>query len=141
MGDTFFKGSCLCGSVTYELRGEAVRFYHCHCQRCRKASGTGHASNIMVKAGEFSWLSGESLLKRYKVPEAERFYTHFCSECGSAMPRQVPELGAGVVVIPAGSLDHDIDLSPQARIFWDSRSNWSCSDKELPAFAEYPPQK
>jgi hypothetical protein len=134
-----FKGSCLCGSVQYELSGEPMRFYHCHCRRCRKASGTGHASNIMVKPDQFSWLSGEELLRRYKVPEAERFYTQFCSQCGSAMPRLVSELG--MIVIPAGSLDHEVDLKPQARIFWDSRSEWSCSDKALPTYAEYPTDK
>lgn len=131
-----FKGSCLCGSIQYELEGEPNRFYHCHCQRCRKASGTGHATNIMVKPENFSWLAGESMLKRYKVPEAERFYTHFCSECGSAMPRDVPEIGA--IVIPAGSLDHDIPIQPQARIFWDSRTNWSCSGDGMTTYAEYP---
>ncbi len=131
-----FKGSCLCGSVQYELSGEPKRFYHCHCSRCRKATGTGHASNIMVKADTFTWLNGETLLKRFKVPDAERFFTNFCSECGSAMPRIVPEIG--MVVIPAGSIDHDISLEPQARIFWDSRKDWSCSDDTLPVYAEYP---
>jgi len=131
-----FKGSCLCGSIQYELSGEPVRFYHCHCQRCRKATGTGHASNIMIKPDSFKWLAGESLLKRYKVPEAERFFTHFCSECGSAMPRDVPEIGA--IVIPAGSLDHDISLRPEARIFWDSHTEWSCSGDGIKTFAEYP---
>lgn len=138
MSQMTFKGSCLCGSVTYELRGEAKRFYHCHCQRCRKASGTGHATNVMVKPDEFHWLSGESLLKRYKVPEAERFFTHFCMECGSAMPRQVPELG--MIVIPAGSLDHELEMEPEARIFWDSRSAWSCAGDAIPVHAEYPEQ-
>jgi len=139
MDQMTFRGSCLCGSVQYELTGESKRFYHCHCQRCRKASGTGHASNIMIKPASFNWLSGEALLKRYKVPEAERFYTHFCSQCGSAMPREVPEIG--MVVIPAGSLDHEISIEPQARIFWDSRAEWSCSGEKLPVFAEYPPAK
>ena len=131
-----FKGSCLCGSIKYELTGEPMRFYHCHCQRCRKATGTGHASNIMVKEETFKWLSGETLLKRYKVPEAERFYTHFCSECGSAMPRDVPELGA--TFIPAGSLDTEISIKPEARIFWDSRVEWSCSSDDLTRYSEYP---
>ena len=39
MGDIALSGSCLCGSVAYELQGDARRFYHCHCERCRKASG------------------------------------------------------------------------------------------------------
>lgn len=131
-----FKGSCLCGAVSYELSGEPKRFYHCHCQRCRKATGTGHASNIMVKTESFKWLSGVEKLKRYKVPEAERFYSHFCSDCGSAMPRDVPELG--VMVIPAGSLDHEIEIKPEARIFWDSRSMWSCANDGINTYAEYP---
>ena len=131
-----FKGSCLCGAVKYELSGEPKRFYHCHCERCRKASGTGHASNIMVKTDSLKWLAGESLLKRFKVPEAERFFNLFCSECGSAMPRDVPEIG--MVVIPAGSMDHEITIKPEARIFWDSRAEWSCSGDGLNVFAEYP---
>ena len=136
MSTTTFKGSCLCGSVKYELTGEPRRFYHCHCSRCRKATGTGHASNIMVKKENFKWLSGEDLLKRYKVPEAERFYTHFCSTCGSAMPRPVPEIDA--IVIPAGSLDHEIEIKPEARIFWDSRADWSCSGDGIKTYSEYP---
>ena len=131
------KGSCLCGAVTYQLSGEVNRFYHCHCRRCRKAPGTGHATNVMVKVDEVTGTQGEDLLNRFKVPDAERFYTQFCSQCGSAMPRSVPEIG--MVVIPAGSLDSEIELQPQARIFWDSRSPWSCAGDELPVYAEYPP--
>ncbi|MFV2060316.1 MAG: GFA family protein, partial [Gammaproteobacteria bacterium] len=135
MPTEIFKGSCLCGQVSYETTGTSERFYHCHCERCRKASGTGHASNIMVKATDFQWLSGSELLRCYKVPDAERFYTLFCSNCGSAMPREVPELG--VTVIPAGSLDGEPAIQPQARIFWDSRSKWSCDASEIVCYSEY----
>ncbi|MEJ2380636.1 MAG: GFA family protein [Gammaproteobacteria bacterium] len=65
-------GSCLCGSVQYEITGEPKRFYHCHCSRCRKASGTGHASNLIVELGAVRWTAGEELIGGYKVPEAER---------------------------------------------------------------------
>ncbi len=131
-----FRGSCLCGAVRYEISGEAKRFYHCHCRRCRKASGTGHATNLMVAPGAVRWLSGEERIGSYKVPQAERFTSRFCTVCGSQVPRHVEALG--MMVIPAGSLDDDIDLSPQARIFWDSRAHWSCEGDELPVFAEYP---
>jgi len=57
-------GGCLCGAVRYACTGEAVRFYHRHCGRCRKASGTGHATNLMLKPGEVSWLQGEVLRAR-----------------------------------------------------------------------------
>jgi hypothetical protein len=137
MTDINVMGSCLCGSMRYEISGEAKRFYHCHCQRCRKTTGTGHASNLLVTpVGSLTWLAGEELLRRYKVPEAERFYNCFCSKCGSPMPRAVPELDA--VVLPAGTLDAEPPIQPQARIFWDSRADWSCSGDDIPVFPEYP---
>jgi hypothetical protein len=130
-------GSCLCGGVRYEVSGEAERFYHCHCQRCRKLTGSGHASNLFITPQTaIVWLQGEELLARYKVPEAERFYNCFCQHCGGPMPRVVPELDG--ILIPAGSLDSPSPLPAQARIFWDSRAQWSCSD-DLPVFSEYPP--
>ena len=61
MTDTKLTGSCLCGSVKYELEGKAERFYHCHCSRCRKATGTGHASNLLVTPlASLTWTEGES---------------------------------------------------------------------------------
>jgi len=135
MTQTTFRGSCLCGSVQYEISGDPQKFYHCHCLRCRKASGTGHASNLLIKPGAIKWSKGEDLIKAYKIPEAKRFTRCFCSVCGSAVPRYVKE--TDFIVIPAGSLDSDPTIRPQARIFWDSRASWSCGGDGLPVHSEY----
>lgn len=137
MSEQTFSGSCLCGSVAYEISAQVLRFYHCHCQRCRKATGTGHASNIIVKPESVTWTAGESLLTRYKVPEAKRFSTCFCSHCGSLMPRVAPDMSIGV--IPAGTLDHEPGVRPEARIFAGSRAEWSCDTSEITVFDTYPP--
>jgi len=130
-------GSCLCGALRYELRGEVQRFYHCHCSRCRKTTGTGHASNLLVTpATSLHWVSGGDLLATYRVPEAQRFRNCFCPQCGSPLPRVIPELDA--VLVPAGTLDGEPPVAPQARIFWDSRAQWSCADEGLPRYPEYP---
>lgn len=136
MKEITLKGSCLCGAVDYEVTGEPAKFYHCHCKRCRKSSGTGHASNIMMTDGRLVFTRGEEHLRRFKVPEAKRFARQFCVNCGSPVARDVPEIMA--VVIPAGSLDCDAPIHPQARIFWDSRAEWSCGEDDLPRYAEYP---
>ena len=44
MADQLLRGSCLCGAVTYQVQGPFLRFAHCHCPRCCKATGTGHAT-------------------------------------------------------------------------------------------------
>ena len=131
------RGSCLCGRVKYQITGETQRFYHCHCSRCRKASGTGHASNLLMAADGIQWLGDGALRGAWKVPEAERFQNDFCRNCGSPLPRYLA--ARGVAVIPAGTLDDDPGIAPQARIFFDSRSSWSCDvDSDLPRFSEYP---
>lgn len=135
MTEKTLRGGCLCGEVLYEIYGEPQRFYHCHCKRCRKASGTGHASNLMVKTAGITWLAGESNISAFKVPEAERFTNTFCKTCGGRLPRYVAE--TGFAIIPAGSLDSDPGIAPQARIFWDSKEAWSCGGDDIPVFAEY----
>ena len=137
MPSSEFQGSCLCGAVSYKIVGTPFAFFHCHCHRCRKANGTGHASNILLKPEHGEWTSGEENLGGYKVPGAKRFRTAFCQTCGSPMPRFSPD--SNLAVIPAGSLDSEPPLKPTARIFWDSRSDWSCAEGDLPAWPEYPP--
>ena len=135
MAETF-RGSCICGSVQFEIRGEPRGFFHCHCGRCRKSSGTGHASNIILKPESAEWTAGEELLSSYKVPDAARFRTVFCRRCGSPMPRVAPDLG--VAVIPAGSIDHPIAITPSDHIMWASRAPWSCDSDDIPHWPEYP---
>ena len=138
MSQSTLQGSCLCGAVKFEVSGTPIRFYHCHCKRCRKATGTGHATNLFVQPGSLTWTGGEELIKSYKVPEAKRFTRQFCTNCGSGLPRQVKD--TDIVMIPAGSLDNEPVMRPQARIFWDSRAGWSCShDEAIPVHPEYPP--
>lgn len=136
MSPTTLRGSCLCGAVKYEASGVPQRFYHCHCSRCRKATGTGHASNLFLQPGTLNWLSGEGQVHAFKVPSAKRFTNVFCATCGSRLPRQA---GADAVVIPAGSLDDEAPIAPQARIFAGSKASWSCGGDGLPEFDEYAP--
>ena len=136
MASETFAGGCLCGAVRYEISGDVRTFLHCHCLRCRKASGTGHASNLIVKPDEARWISGENKLCSFKVPDAERFRTVFCSDCGSPLPRVAPDMS--MAVIPAGSLDKEPTATPVGRIFWESKASWSCDNSELPHWAEYP---
>ena len=136
MSEINVSGSCLCGSITYTTTGQSNKFWHCHCNRCRKASGTGHASNILMRPDTFEWTAGENLLKSFQVPDAKLFRTVFCTECGSPMPRVAPD--SSFALIPAGSIDGDPGIRPSGRIYQDSRAAWSCATEELPLYETYP---
>jgi len=133
---TTHQGSCLCGDVSFEVQGEAIRFRHCHCQRCRKSTGTGHASNLLVNSEGIDWIKGADNQGAYTVPESEHFTRHFCTTCGSPLPSEITSMGA--VLIPAGLLETEPVMQPQSRIFQNSRASWSCYGDGLPCFDEYP---
>jgi hypothetical protein len=115
-------GSCLCGSVTYEVRLPFVRFVNCHCSRCRKATGAAHATNAFVKPDAFRWTAGASNVVRYDLPTAHSFATCFCRLCGSPLPHLTRS--GREVIVPAGSLNDDPGVTPEAHICWSSRAPW-----------------
>ena len=130
-------GSCLCGAITFEVDPPFQKMIHCHCSRCRKATGTGHATNLIVPPGHVRWLTGESLIHRYDLPTAKSFSKWFCSRCGAPVPR-LARTGKWVVV-PAGSLDTAPPMTPTDHIFWTSRVSWGCDSGGLPTHPDYPP--
>lgn len=132
------KGSCLCGSVRYEVEPPFRLFQYCHCSRCRKFTGSAHASNIFVAPEQFRWTSGENLVGRFEQPGAKYFATCFCKQCGSSLPWLVQ--GGKNLVIPAGSLDDDPQITPKHSIHWASKACWYKESGELPKYDELPPK-
>ncbi len=57
------KGSCLCGAVQYAVLGSAIYFGFDHCSRCRKATGSAFAAEVICNTAEFGWISGSSLVR------------------------------------------------------------------------------
>jgi len=51
-------GSCLCGTVRFEVQGEFQSFYLCHCQHCRKDTGSAHAANLFAQSAKLKWVAG-----------------------------------------------------------------------------------
>jgi hypothetical protein len=124
-------GSCLCGAVAYEVRGPFAHFVHCHCSRCRKASGASHATNALVAPEAFRWTRGEAELQRFDLPEAASFATGFCRRCGSPMPHL--SRSGRALIVPAGTFDADPGEKPSRHVHWSSRAPWTGSPGDLPA--------
>ena len=136
MASEVLSGGCLCGAVAYEVRAPFLRFAHCHCSRCRKATGSGHATNLYLDPVNFAWTAGEDSVVRYDLPPARSLATTFCRHCGAPLPHHTRS--GREIVVPAGSLDQAPDMKPQVHIFWDSRAPWSCMDDDIPRAAELP---
>jgi len=130
-------GSCLCGDVGYRISGTPLRMVNCHCENCRRARSAAYASNVFVPARQFRWTRGESQVVSYRLPGPAAFATAFCRRCGSDLPRA--SRGESVVVVPAGSLDDDPGVRPQAHVCVGEKASWFKISDDLPQYAEMPP--
>ncbi|WP_421857905.1 GFA family protein [Oricola sp.] len=126
-------GACLCGAVSFEIEGDFDKFFLCHCSRCRKFSGSAHASNLFSTEGKITWHSGEDRIRHYEVPDT-RFAKSFCAECGSPLPRERP---SGLMV-PAGCLDTPVEIEPDAHIFIADKASWDDRLDEVKTFNQGP---
>lgn len=125
------SGSCLCGSVAYEVAQPFEHFLLCHCTRCRKASGTAHAANAVVAPAAFAWTRGEEHVRRYDLPTAQSFSSGFCGQCGAPMPHLTRS--GRYVIIPAGSFDEAPEQTPTVQAHWSSRAPWYRHGGDIPA--------
>jgi hypothetical protein len=128
-----YSGSCLCGNVRFEIEREFERFYLCHCEYCRKDTGSAHAANLFSSTATLKWLSGRDNVSQFNLP-GTRHRKCFCSICGSALPIVSDEM----LVVPAGSLNSEVLLRPNAHIFVSSRAGWDEALERIPTADRFP---
>ncbi|MFN0299743.1 MAG: GFA family protein [Burkholderiales bacterium] len=130
-----YTGGCLCGAVKYEVRGDLGPAFYCHCSRCRKASGSAFASNVIVATKDFFLVQGKDALKSFDTTGGVR--REFCSQCGSPIASRrdsAPE----IVRLRMGTIDTPITQGPGAHIFVASKAKWFPIFDELPQHPERP---
>ena len=117
-----FEGSCLCGTVRFEVDGPLDDVSHCHCSMCRKAHGAAFATYANVPSARHRFTQGEAALKAYRSSgTVERV---FCSQCGSPMLWRDAVHYPGSTSFPLGALPGDVPVPAQRHIFVGSKAAW-----------------
>lgn len=105
------SGSCECGAVAYEVRGELRPVIACHCTQCRKTSGhfwaatkTATENLTLTRDGGLAWYRSSGTARR-----------GFCKYCGSSLFWEKD--GEGMTAIGAGTLDGATGLTTVQHIF------------------------
>lgn len=127
-------GTCLCGAVRYEIDGPFNMMVHCHCSMCRKHHGGSFATFVAAPLMGFRWISGEDHIASYA--SSEKASRSFCKTCGSVTPALIKSMD--IVVCPAGNLQGDLKIRPQAHWFVGSKAPWHEITDTLPQHEEYP---
>ena len=106
-----FKGSCLCGSVSFQVNGDLTPPAACHCGQCRKQSGHFWCATNAQDA-DFTLTSDKSL-RWYDA--SDRATRGFCGNCGSFLFWK--RKGASRIAIAMGAFDQSTGLALARHIF------------------------
>ncbi len=120
------RGGCLCGKVTYQVRGPMRPIVACHCTECRRfTGGLWHATaawrdDLEIRDGgtlKWYWTSG-------------RLRRGFCGDCGAGLFADPND--RDFVSITAGSLEQPTGLTLVQHIFTDEAADYYRLDDQLP---------
>jgi hypothetical protein len=126
MSETIRTGSCLCGAVRYELRGEPTKTGLCHCADCRKETGSA-----FLHYGDWP-RSALTVTGVYRTYEGRSF----CPACGG----RLFHLDGDWAEICLGSLDDaPTTIAPQKEGWMKRREFWLTAVPGATQHREDPP--
>ncbi len=134
MSGTTYTGHCYCGAVSFEVSGESSWVGHCHCESCRRASGS-----VMTTFAGFGLDQ-----VAFTGAEPQRFVTddgvtrHFCARCGSPVAYQNRD-SPGEIHLQLGLFDEPDRLPPRDHSFREEKVGWLQADEHLPDSGWTPP--
>ena len=116
------KGSCACGSVTYQISGPLIGpITYCHCRRCRKHSGSSYGTTAGIKSADLSFITGERLLSYWESSPGT--FRYFASCCGSPIYK-LEQSHPDVLGFRLGTLDTDPQVKVTQHYMVDSKAPW-----------------
>lgn len=125
----------MCERVQFEIEGGFESFFLCHCKYCQKDTGSAHAANLFSTTAKLKWIAGQDHVTSFTLP-GTRHTKSFCHECGSALPNQ--QMNGQLLVVPAGSLNSEFSMAPDAHIFCSSRASWDAFLETIKKFEKFP---
>lgn len=130
------SGGCACGAVRYESKSDPLVCGHCQCRACQRASGTGHASHVMVPK-ESLIVHGEVRFWDSPADSGNIVGRGFCPACGS------PVLSRNTgfpdhMFLRAASLDDPGKFVPTLVVFTGTAQPWDRIDPALMSFETQP---
>lgn len=130
-----FTGRCLCGAVTYQCGPPSHPPCFCHCESCRRASGSHVVAWAAVARYTFRVITG-SLRSVVSSPPVVR---QFCEQCGTPIT-YANEGWPDSIDVTITTLDTPGALQPTVHIWMEDAVSWDRPNDGLPQFARSRPE-
>jgi hypothetical protein len=132
-----FSGGCLCGHVTYEYAGSVGPANYCHCEDCRRCTGSAFNIGVRLLLADFRIISGSPKGFMKRGDSGRELTRHFCPNCGSPLFTSSPE-HPDHIYVKAGTFDNPSVVRPTHQNWAVSAVSWSQIPAGLQSFANGP---
>ena len=116
---SIFTGSCLCGSVNYKSNSDPLVIQNCHCDQCRRATGSVYLTNLFIKEENFE-ITGEVNNYTHLSDAGNNMKKYFCPKCGSQVFGKNSGR-PGIITIRAGTINEKDIIKPIRNLFLKSK--------------------
>ncbi len=122
-------GGCACGAVRYRFEGEIAFAFNCHCRRCQRMTGSGHAAAFCVATDDIA-IEGD--VRHHDETSDSGFATRsgFCPQCGSPMLSRTARAPDKVFIL-AATLDDPSTFVPTFAVYGEYAQPWDPIDPRL----------
>ncbi len=127
-----YKGSCLCGGITFSVESFSDKAANCHCTMCRKFHGA--AFGTLVSVTGLTWLTGVELLKHFTADNGTN--RTFCQECGTSLGFRIKGAPIEKMELAISTFNEDIPVKIDAHIYTDYKANWCELQSDITVFSE-----
>lgn len=121
------RGSCMCGSITYEVDRIDMPISNCHCRTCRKVHAAAFVPNAGVMREHFRWVKGKERLSAFESSPGKLRY--FCSTCGSHLVAE--RVAQPHVILRVATLDDDPGFQPVMHIWCSHDVAWLHDESDV----------
>ena len=125
-------GHCLCGAIRYQFEGAPEEALHCHCDDCRRHTGSGIATFVMVKRAVLRFTAAQPQIY-LSSPGVERA---FCGRCGSPI-YYTSDRRPEILDLFVGTLDDPAQAKPWCHVQVDEQLPWLDVHDTLPRYARF----
>jgi hypothetical protein len=127
-------GGCLCGATRYKVSGDPLRVLYCHCDDCKKQTGSPYSIVASFEKEQVTFRNIERLKTHETVGDSgNQVERIFCGQCGSPIYSKVKAL-KDVILIKAGSFDDMSWLSPSAELYTKDKVRCATIDSSVDSF-------
>lgn len=125
-------GGCLCGAVRFTYDGPIGGAAYCHCEDCRKCTGSAFNVSLAFEGVHFKVIAGTPKGYTKQADSGHELTRYFCPTCGSPIYTSSPK-HPDRVYVKAGSLDDPTFVKPAYQSWTRSSVPWAEIDPKLPS--------